>query len=262
MKTGRIWCACVCLACIALSAACSVGNAPPVGGNASADAPLEPEDAPLEPEQAFNFVSTARPSMDSRNTLRLMLRAGGLDVEGAGNEPPIYADIEFFPVTQAQPLVDMTRRWRRTSDYIADIEAIDFDKQFAFVVAHPALTASMPMGSTPSSGSPGIYFSQPRVRYGDGGIDIDMEASRLGGDADPMALALASSWDAKVYVLDRRGADTLRVRLYDDTYTFSLSPVEAEGEPADAAEVDAASAPAGDDMEAAPEELPPEKAAP
>jgi len=75
-----------------------------------------------------------------------------------------------------------------------------------------------------------------------------------------MALALASSWNAKVYVLDRRGADTLRVRLYDDTYTFSLSPVEAEAEPADDAATDAASGP-NEDVEAPPEELPPENVA-
>ena len=249
MKTGRIRHACAWLACIGLMAACSGGSAP-AGGKVSAD-------APLEPEPAFDFVSTLRPSMDVQHTLRLMLRAGGLDVEGAGNDAPIYADIEFFPVVEAQPLVDMTRRWQRSSDYVADIEAIDFDSQFAFVVAHPALTASMPMGSSSTPASPGIYLSQPKVSYGDGGIDILMDASRIGGNADPLALAFASSWNAKVYVLDRRGADTLRVRLYDDTYTFSLSPVEPEAGPADAAAVDAASGPAPTGEAGAPEEMPP-----
>ncbi|MCD9027759.1 hypothetical protein LDO26_06025 [Luteimonas sp. BDR2-5] len=190
-------------------------------------APFQP--AASEPEVGFSFTTSHRPSVDYGRTLAVLLGAGGLALQGdADDEPaaPIYADIEFFPVLDADALAGLTRGFgRRSGEHQGDIDAIDFDTHFAFVVAHPAMT-QFP-GGAHDGGNPGIYRSQPKVRYADDGIDITLDASRLGGDIDPMGLAFAARWESKVYVIERRDADTLRVRLYDDDYRFSLAPEAA-----------------------------------
>lgn len=171
------------------------------------------------PDPALSFTTSQRPVYSAGDLVSLIFSGSHAENSSA----PSYADIEFFPVTSAGQLASLIPPFARDQGGADAISAIDFDTQFALVVAHPSMT-QMP-GNPVFGGTPGIYFSTPRARYKSDEIVIKLDAKRLGGNDVGLGM-LVGRWDSNVYVFDRKGKETLRVQLYDDDYRFALTTTD------------------------------------
>jgi len=134
--------------------------------------------------------------------------------------------IEFFPITRADAFDRFSAPGlSRRAEAEVDLSGIDFDKQFAFLVAHPS---SSSYGAV-TSGQYAKYFSKVLPSYEKDRVVLRIDASRL-GDIDPMT-AMTGKWEGSVYAVERRGRDKLEVRLYDDSYVYSLAADANTGMP-------------------------------
>ena len=175
-------------------------------------APVEP---PTKLEPHSHFEVSHRPSMNSAHLVANLLQGSGLGLEGM--QVPGYADLEFFPITRPHmfELSPATRRLRR-HEQPPDLDGIDFDTQFPFLVAHPDGNSSAAL----RSGWTAQFFSDVAVSYTDEAVVLHLEASRLGG-LDPMA-AISAGWKGDIYAVPRRDRDQVEVHLDGQVYRYSL----------------------------------------
>lgn len=218
----RTWPLAALLACAATMSAC--------------DGAREPE--PEEVAAISEFDVGQRPAPGGAEVVRVILATGGLAEPGSA---PMYADIAFFPIVAPEvPGRSYGPRGLRSRDVEPDLSEIDFDRQFAFLVAHPNARTSM---RAMSSGQYATYFSSVRVSYPDDRILVHLSGSRLGG-LDPVT-ALSARWEGSIYPIERRGRDLLEVRLDDNVYTYALAGTvqDAPDPDAPASDADPATAP-------------------
>jgi len=176
-------------------------------------------------QAASTFDASTRPMLSGTQAISTLLQGTGLGVEGQASLPA-YSDIEFFPITRADAFDAFSAPGlSRRAEAEVDLSGIDFDKQFAFLVAHPS---SSSYGAV-TSGQYAKYFSKVLPSYEKDRVVLRIDASRL-GDIDPMT-AMTGKWEGSVYAVERRGRDKLEVRLYDDSYVYSLAADANTGMP-------------------------------
>ena len=182
-----------------------------------------------ELEATSKFRVSMRPMLSSAQAMSNLLQGTGLGVEGQA-ELPGYSDIEFFPIASADAMEAMgASRFGRRDAVPIVLSGIDFDKNFAFLVAHPSSSSSGAM----SSGQYATYFSKVLPSYEKDKVVLRIDASRL-GNIDAMT-AISGGWEGSIYAVERRGRDKLEVRLYDESYVYSLAADSATGMPEGAA---------------------------
>lgn len=212
MTTGKTWPLAAAVLAMALVPGC--------------EGTREPE--PQEVAAVSDFEIGHRPALGAADVARAILATSGMAHPDA---MPVYSDIEFFPVLHADALEAMSGpRQLRRRDIEPEFSAIDFDRQFAFLVAHPNASGSY---RAMSSGQYATYFSSVRVSYPDDRVRVHLSGSRLGG-LDPIT-AMAARWEGKIYPIDRRGRELLEVRLDDNVYTYALAAPEDDAPHADGA---------------------------
>ncbi|MFC4727240.1 hypothetical protein [Coralloluteibacterium thermophilus] len=190
----------------------------------------EPVEPPTELEPHSRFKVGHRPSMNSTHAVANVLQGSGLHLEGV--QVPGYADLEFFPITRPdmfEPSPGM-RRLRR-HEQPPNLRGIDFDTQFAFLVAHPDGTSYAAV----RSGQTAHFFSDVAVSYTDETVVLHLKARSLGG-LDPMT-AMTAGWKGDIYAVPRRDREQVEVRLNDRVYRYSLvadSDTDTDNNDADA----------------------------
>ena len=178
-----------------------------------------------ELEASSKFQVSTRPMLSSTQALSTLLQGTGFAAEGQASLPG-YSDIEFFPIASADA-VEAMRAYPagRRDEAPIDLSGIDFSKSFAFLVAHPS---SSSYGAI-TSGQHATFFSSVLPSYEKDKVVLRIDASRL-GEIDPMT-ALGGNWEGSIYAVERRGRDKLEVRLYDESYVYSLAADAATGMP-------------------------------
>lgn len=169
-----------------------------------------------ELEAASKFQVSIRPMLSRTQALSTLLQGSGFGIEGKVARPG-YSDIEFFPIARTDE-IEMMRAYPRGrgDDAPIDLSGIDFNKDFAFLVAHPS---SSSYGAI-TSGQHATYFSTVSPSYEKDKVVLRIDASRL-GDIDAMT-AMSGNWEGSIYRVERRGREKLEVRLYDESYVYSL----------------------------------------
>ena len=182
-----------------------------------------------ELEASSKFRVSMRPMLSSTQAVSALLLGSGLGVEGHAVLPG-YSDIEFFPIAGTDA-VEAMRAFplNRSQDAPIDLSGIDLNKNFAFLVAHPSSSSYGAM----SSGQHATYFSKVLPSYEKDKVVLRIDASRL-GNIDAMT-AISGGWEGSIYAVERRGRDKLEVRLYDESYVYSLAADSATGMPEGAA---------------------------
>ncbi|QCO67542.1 hypothetical protein E5843_06730 [Luteimonas yindakuii] len=171
----------------------------------------QPEE--LEPHSSFEVGY--RPSMNTAHAVANRLQGSGLGLEGI--QVPGYADLEFFPITRPDMFEESPAMQRlRRSEQPPDLADIDFDTQFAFLVAHPGGNSYANL----RSGQMAQFFSDVAVSYTDEAVVLHLEASRL-GTLDPVA-AMSGGWAGDIYAVPRRDRGQVEVHLDDQVYRYSL----------------------------------------
>lgn len=139
----------------------------------------------------------------------------------------IYKDIAFLPVLNADDLKDIINdhvdekfRLYKKEDYSSEAEAIDFNKNFVLIVAHPQKKITINSGEINNIGS--TYLD----KILDKGIKnnryiVKLESGRLGNLSSGLE-TLMQKWDSDVYVLEKKNADSLSLELNDEIYNFSI----------------------------------------
>ncbi|MEN5206758.1 hypothetical protein ABE493_01355 [Stenotrophomonas terrae] len=170
-----------------------------------------------ELEASSKFHVSSRPVLNSRQMLSALLGGSGFGMEGESR--PGYSDIEFFPIADADAVASLSALSRPGRNIASiDLSGIDFSKNFAFLVAHPSSSSYGAM----TSGQHATYFSKVLPSYEADKVVLRIDASRL-GDIDPIT-AMSGNWEGSIYTVERRGRDKLEVRLYDESYAYSLAP--------------------------------------
>lgn len=178
-----------------------------------------------ELEASSKFRVSTRPMLSSRQVVSTLLGGSGFAPEGQSRLPG-YSDIEFFPIAGADAVESLNALSSpRRDDAPIDLSGIDFGKNFAFLVAHPSSSSYGAM----TSGQYATFFSKVLPSYEKDKVVLRIDASRL-GDIDPMT-ALSGNWEGSIYTVERRGRDKLEVRLYDESYVYSLAPEANDGMP-------------------------------
>ena len=178
-----------------------------------------------ELEATSKFRVSMRPMLSNTQAVSTLLGGAGLGLEGQSRLPG-YSDIEFFPIAGADAVESLAAfSGGRRDDVPIDLSGIDFGKHFAFLVAHPSSNSYAAM----SSGQYAKFFSKVLPSYENDKVVLRIDASRL-GDIDPMT-AMGGSWEGSIYTVERRGRDKLEVRLYDESYVYSLAPEANDGMP-------------------------------
>ncbi|WP_303749895.1 hypothetical protein [Stenotrophomonas pigmentata] len=182
-----------------------------------------------ELEASSKFQVSTRPMLSRAQAVSTLLQGTGFAAQGQASLPG-YSDIEFFPIASADAVEALRAYPRgRGNDAPIDLSGIDFDKSFAFLVAHPS---SSSYGAI-TSGQHATFFSSVLPSYEKDKVVLRIDASRL-GEIDPMT-ALGGNWEGSIYAVERRGRDKLEVRLYDESYVYSLAADAAIGVPEGAA---------------------------
>lgn len=166
-----------------------------------------------ELQAVSEFEVGHRPAPSAKAQLEVILATGT-----GGSVTPVYSDVAFFPVTRADAFdSSQLPPAVRHHDTEPDLSGIDFDSQFAFLVAHPRSNSSY---SALKSGQSAMYFSSAEVSYPEDRVLIHLSAGRL-GDLDPMT-ALTARWGGRIYPVERRGRNQVEVRIDEHSYMYSL----------------------------------------
>lgn len=202
-----------CLSAVLLLGGCDQEGNPSLSGKAA------------ELQAASTFDVSTRPMLSSTQAVSTLLEGTGLGLEGQASLPG-YSDIEFFPITRADAF-DTTSPFQlsRRADTQIDLSGIDFGKHFAFLVAHPS---SSSYGAV-TSGQYAKYFSKVLPSYEKDKVVLRIDASRM-GEIDALT-AMTGKWEGSVYAVERKGRDKLEVRLYDESYVYSLASDASTGIP-------------------------------
>nr|CDQ33780.1 hypothetical protein BN993_03227 [Virgibacillus halodenitrificans] len=176
-------------------------------------------DKPTELKPTTEFSTSIRPALDAKHLVSAALSGSGMALEREpGDNPPQYADLEFFPILSADGFKKIEdTSYGHSRSRLPDLSGIDFNKNFVFLVAYPSSDSYR----AAQSGQQALFFTKVQVTYPDDEVALDLSASHL-GNMD-IATMLSGSWKGELYVVERRDRDQLEVNIDDNTYRYSLN---------------------------------------
>lgn len=106
------------------------------------------------------------------------------------------------------------------------IDKIDFNAQFALLIAHPAqVHASSGFGSSGSLEMSAYYFDTLLVKYSPADVlRIQLQTGRLGNP--PL---FPTKWKSHLFLLDRKDYKRLELQWEDETYKHEIPSVTGTG---------------------------------
>lgn len=178
---------------------------------------------PLELKATSEFTTSMRPAQNPEQVVSQILMASGMALEGEEVEKqPRYIDLEFFPITDSDAFKSMQNPYMRRRDRLPDLSGIDFDKQFAFMVAHPEGSAHDQL----STDSQAMFFTTVTVSYPEDKIVLGLKARRLGEMS--LVSMMSGQWAGEIYTIDKKNHEALEVHMDDETYEYSLAKAETQ----------------------------------
>ncbi|MGU3375017.1 hypothetical protein [Chryseobacterium sp. M5A1_1a] len=192
----------------------------------------------VEVKHSFSFKSSLRPGSDGMkdfaNNMNKALMSSAeksgadsaIQIQTEKEDLPLYDDLAFLPVVSAEQLNNIIDDYIgkefkiNGEDHSAQVNSIDFNKNFVFIVSHPKAPMAV-MGEVNNPG-PATYIDKV---LDDGTKEnkrlIKLNSKRLGGVASGMAL-LMQKWESNVYILEKKNADSLVVEIDKNIISFSL----------------------------------------